>query len=73
MTYQDILNAKRWLNPAPKHHAFRQAINSILAAAEDNARDDHGRIASIIVSLSFPSPDRTPKVVAWFADLGIVA
>lgn len=72
-TYQTILDAERAFIVTRDNYQFHYAIIGFLAAAEDNASDDQGRIDSIISLLSHPSPDRTPDVIAWFAKLGIVA
>jgi len=69
--YETILKAEQAIDP--RKFDFGQKINAILAAAEDNATDSKGRVESIICLLSFPSPDRTPEVIAWFSKLGVKA
>ncbi len=67
-TYAEILKAEESLPPTVGGHPLAGRINEILAAAEDNADDDKGRIESIIGLLCYePSAD----ILAWFAAIGI--
>jgi len=72
-TYSDILSAEGNLTIAD---TFRDRVNEIMAAAEDNASTysegthDKRIVDSIVCCLSF---ETDKAVIAWFANLGITA
>jgi hypothetical protein len=66
--YADVLRAESDLPPMVGRHPLSERINEILAAAEDNATTDAGRINSIIMLLCF---EPRKEILEWFANLGI--
>jgi hypothetical protein len=71
MIYAELLKAEQAISPERNMLPLRDAVNQILAAAEDNAQDDEGRFESIRCMLCYPDPDWPADVAAWFRAQGI--